>query len=109
MSPRASAWLAFGLGIPVLIVLGVVTLFFAGSAASGCDLVEVSLHASFCGSEVGRRAVALLPLVAVLVYLVAGVVGIIALRNSRRVALVPVVLGLLVIAAFVIDLVIVNA
>ena len=109
MSPRPSAWLAFGLGIPVLIVLGVVTLFFAGSAASGCDLVEVSLHASFCGSEVGRRAVALLPVVAVLVYLVAGVVGIIALRNSRRVALVPVVLGLLVIAAFVIDLVIVNA
>jgi len=108
MSPRASAWLAFGLGIPVLVVLGFVTLFFAGSAASGCDLVEVSLHASFCGSDVARRAVVLLPLVAVLVFVVGGIVGIIALRRSRRVSLVPAVLGVLAIAAFAIDLVIVN-
>lgn len=108
MSPRARAWLAFGLGIPVLVVLGVITLFFAGSAASGCDLIEVSLHAPFCGSEVAERAVVLLPLLAVVVYVVGGVVGMIALRSSRRVALVPVVLGLLAIAAFAIDLAVVN-
>ena len=111
MSPRAHAWLVFTLGVLVLFVLGFVTLFFAGSAATGCDqsFGAGMPHPDFCASPFARRAVALLPVVALGVYIVGGAVGIILMRGARRSVLVPVSLGLLAIVALAVDLVIVNA
>lgn len=103
---RVVTWSGFALGLLVLLVLGFVTMFLAGQAASGCDqsFGPGQVHPAFCDSAVMRSLVVLLPLIVVGVYVGGSIVGIVLLRRSRRAAIVPVVLTVVAVAVFVLEL-----
>ena len=103
MSSRFAAWTAFALGLVVLVVLGLVTVFFVGQGVSGCgqSFGGGMQHPAFCDSELTRSLLLFAPVIAVGVYAIGSVVGILLLRRSRWAPAVPLGLGVLALAVFI--------
>ena len=100
MSNRATAWTLFAIGLALLVFVGFFVMFLFAQASSGCDLKYLQ-HPAFCDLELTRRLVVLEPVIAVAIYVVGSVVGIILLKASRWAILVPGVLAVLVIGSWV--------
>ncbi|CAN5142807.1 hypothetical protein BH11ACT5_BH11ACT5_04670 [soil metagenome] len=106
MSSRFAAWTAFALGLVVLIVLGFVTMFFVAQGVTGCGRTFGGgmENPAYCDSEATRSLLLFGPIIAVAVYTVGSIVGIILWGRTRWAPAVPLGLGVLAIASFVVEI-----